>query len=188
MDTRITDLLLEGRGGSADLLNRLLPLVYERLRAMARRQLSRERGESTLDTSGLVHEAYLRLVDQTRVHWVDRAHFFAVASMAMRRILVDHARRRRSAKRGGAVFRVPLDEASTLAIEERAEILVRLDEALSRLTALDERLGRVVECRYFGGLTDEETAETLQVSVRTVRRDWLKAKGWLYDEIYSRDE
>ena len=184
MDTRsITDLLIDVRQGSPEAMNRVLPLVYEELRRIAKRQLHRERAGSTLDTGALVHEAYLRLVDQTRVRWGDRGHFFAVAAMAMRRILVDHARRRRTAKRGGSLFRVPLDEATSLPIEDRAELLVRLDDALRRLAAVDERLSRVVECRYFGGLTDEETAEALQIGVRTVRRDWVKAKGWLYEQL-----
>ena len=182
---RITDLLIEAREGNPEGLNRLLPLVYDELRRIARIQLRRERNQLTLDTSALVHEAYLRLVDQTRVQWVDRAHFFAVASMAMRRVLVDHARRRRAAKRGGTPPPLPLDEASSLIIEERADLLVALDDALRRLATIDERLSRVVECRYFGGLTDEETAEALQLSVRTVRRDWLKAKGWLYEDIHG---
>jgi RNA polymerase sigma factor (TIGR02999 family) len=183
MDTRsVTDLLIDARHGSSDDLNRLLPLVYDDLRRIARQQLRKELTQLTVDTGALVHEAYLRLVDQTRVGWVDRAHFLAVASMAMRRVLLDHARRRRAAKRGGVLIRVPFDESS-LSVEERAELLVRLDEALARLATLNERLSRVVECRYFGGLTDEETAEALNVSVRTVRRDWVKAKGWLYAEV-----
>ena len=130
----------------------------------------------------MVHEAYLRLVDQTRVQWTDRKHFFGIASLAMRRILVDYARRHGAAMRGGNRRPVTLDEAA-MSVDDRADTLVALDEALDRLRELDERLVRVVECRFFGGLTEEETAEALGVTARTVRRDWVKAKGWLYQEL-----
>lgn len=179
-ESDITGLLLAWRAGDRSALDRLFPLVYDELRRIAHRQLGRERSDHTLGTTALVHEGYLRLVDQTRARWEDRAHFFAVAARAMRRILVDYARRHRAAKRGGA--RVSLDDATLLA-DERADTLVALDEALTRLTDVDERLGRVVECRFFGGLTEEETAEALGVTARTVRRDWVKAKGWLYHAL-----
>ena len=172
----ITGLLLALRGGDHPAFDRLFPAVYDELRGIAHRQLGRERPDHTLGTTGLVHEAYLKLVDQTRAQWEDRAHFFAVAASAMRRILVGYARRHRAAKRNGT--RVTLDDAMAVA-NERAEILVALDEALALLTEVDERLGRVVECRFFGGLTEEETAEALGVTARTVRRDWVKAKAWL---------
>ncbi len=174
----ITGLLLAWRAGDRDALDRLFPLVYEELRGIAHRQLRGEHPERSLGTTGLVHEAYLKLVDQTRVQWVDRAHFFAVAARAMRRILVDQARRRGALKRGGAPKRVSLSDVP-VAIEQRADTLVALDEALTELAGVDERLSRVVECRFFGGLTEEETAEALGVTARTVRRDWTKAKGWL---------
>lgn len=174
----ITGLLLAWRAGDDDVFNRLFPLVYHELRRIAHRQLGRERAEHTLGTTALVHEAYLKLVDQTRTQWADRAHFFAVAARAMRRILVDYARQHQALKRGGERGRVSLDDA-TLVADERADVLLALDEALARLAEIDERLSRVVECRFFGGLTEEETAEVLAVTPRTVRRDWVKAKGWL---------
>jgi len=177
-DLDITGLLLAWRGGATDARDRLFPLVYDQLRRIAHRQLGGERADHTLGTTGLAHEAYLKLVDQTRVAWADRSHFFAVASQVMRRILVDYARRLRAEKRGGAPKRVSLTDAMLVA-EERADTLVALDEALIQLAAVDERLSRVVECRFFGGLTEEETAEVLDVTARTVRRDWIKAKGWL---------
>ena len=174
----ITGLLLAWRAGDRGALDRLFPLVYDALRGIAHRQLRGEHPDRTLGTTALVHEVYLKLVDQTRVQWTDRGHFFAVAARAMRRILVDQARRRGALKRGGASRPVSLTDVP-VAVEERAETLIALDEALSELSELDERLSRVVECRFFGGLTEEETAEALGVTGRTVRRDWTKAKGWL---------
>jgi RNA polymerase sigma factor (TIGR02999 family) len=167
-------------------MDRLFPLVYDELRRIAHRQLQGERPGHTLGTTGLVHETYLKLVDQTRVQWRDRAHFFRVASWAMRRILVDYARQFRSLRRGGRLERIPLDEealADEAAIAERGDTIVALDEALERLAAVSLRLSQVVECRYFGGLTDEETAEALGVNPRTVQRDWVKARSWLHLEL-----
>ena len=182
VDTRqITDLLLQMREGGTGALDRLFSLVYEELRRIAHRQLQVERPGHTLGTTGLVHETYIRLVDQTRVEWRDRGHFFGAAAWAMRRILVDYARRNRAARRGGGVPRLPLDDDVPAA--ERGELVLALDEALERLAALDRRLSQVVECRYFGGLTEEETAEVLGVTRRTVQRDWVKARGWLYLEL-----
>jgi RNA polymerase sigma factor (TIGR02999 family) len=178
-DAGITGTLLGCRAGDPEALDRLFPLVYDDLRRVARAQMRREGTDHTLGTTGLVHEAWFRLVDQTRVEWADRAHFFAVATQAMRRILVDYARRYRAAKRGGAPVRVTLDD-DMLATGVRADVLVALDEALTRLAGVDERLARVVEYRFFGGLSEGETAELLGVTVRTVRRDWVKAKGWLH--------
>ena len=186
----VTELLVAWRAGDRDALDRLFPLVYEELQAIARRQLGQEREDHTLGTSSLVNEAYLKLVDQTRAQWTDRAHFFAVAARAMRRILVDYARRHRALKRGGSAPVASLDDElltdAALAVNDRADTLVALDEALVRLAALDERLSRVVECRFFGGLTEEETAAALSVTSRTVRRDWVKAKGWLYQALRER--
>jgi len=191
----VTDALLalrpvpEGQpDGASDALGRLVPLVYGELRRIAHRQLRAERAGHTLSTTGLVHEAYLKLADQSRVEWQDRAHFFAVAARAMRRILVDYARRHRALRRGGERVRLSLgalDEAGAGAIDvaARADELVALDGALRRLAALDERLARVVECRYFAGLTDAETALALGVTARTVGRDWVKARGWLYQAL-----
>jgi RNA polymerase sigma factor (TIGR02999 family) len=178
----VTELLLELREGRAGVMDRLFPLVYEELRRIARRALRGERTGHTLGTTGLVHEAYLRLVDQTRLEYRDRAHFYGIAARAMRHILVDYARRHRAAKRGGVQKMIVLDEA-LLGVEDRAETLLALDEALSELEALDPRLGQVVQCRFFGGLTEEETGEVIGVTARTVRRDWLKAKGWLYHQL-----
>jgi RNA polymerase sigma factor (TIGR02999 family) len=171
--------------------DRLIPLVYSELRAIAHRQLHRERDDHTLSTTALVHEAYLKLLDQRHVHWHDRAHFFAMAATVMRRVLIDYARRRCQAKRVGVYELVPIGATVgtfengrrnevELVATERADVLVALDEALTRLAVLDERLVRVVECRFFGGLTEEETATALGVTARTVRRDWIKAKGWLH--------
>jgi RNA polymerase sigma factor (TIGR02999 family) len=178
----VTELLLALRGGSAGVVDRLYPLVYEELRRIAHRALRGERTGHTLGTTGLVHEAYLGLVDQTRLEYRDRAHFYGIAARAMRHILVDYARRHGAAKRGGNQRAIALDEA-ILAVEDRAEALLALDEALGELETVDPRLGQVVQCRFFGGLTEEETGEVLGVTARTVRRDWLKAKGWLYHHL-----
>jgi RNA polymerase sigma factor (TIGR02999 family) len=178
----VTELLLALRGGSAGVVDRLYPLVYEELRRIAHRALRGERTGHTLGTTGLVHEAYLGLVDQTRLEYRDRAHFYGIAARAMRHILVDYARRHGAAKRGGNQRAIALDEA-ILAVEDRAEALLALDEALGELETVDPRLGQVVQCRFFGGFTEEETGEVLGVTARTVRRDWLKAKGWLYHHL-----
>ena len=180
--TPISDLLLRGRPSSG--VDGLVPLVYAELRAMADRQLGKENTGHTLSPTALVHEAYMRMVDQTRVQWQDRAHFFAVASQAMRRVLVDHARRQGAARRGGGVRPLALDEVE-IPVQERAEVLVALDEALHRLAELDPRMAQVIELRFFGGLTEPEAAEVLGVTERTVRRDWVKAKGWLLHELES---
>ena len=182
-DDDITRLLISLREGSRDALHDLLPLVYDELRAMARRRLSGQPGDQTLGTTALVHEAYLKLIDQTRLSINDRKHFFAVAAMAMRQIVVDHARRRRALKRGGAGRRRVDLESTELAVDARAEEIVALDEALTRLTALDERLARVVELRFFGGLSVDETAEVLEVDPRTVKRDWRKARALLHQDL-----
>lgn len=179
----ITDLLLELRAGKPDAMERLFTAVYEELRRVAHRQLQGEREAHTLGTTGLVHEAWFRLVDQTRVEWQDRAHFFRVAAWAMRRVLVDYARRYGAVRRGGGLQRVSLDDGP--AIAERSDALLALDEALVRLATMNSRLSQVVECRYFAGLTEEETAEALGVNVRTVQRDWVKARSWLYLELSS---
>jgi RNA polymerase sigma factor (TIGR02999 family) len=155
--------------------------VYDELRRIAHYQMGGERAGHTLGTTGLVHETYLKLADQTRVEWRDRGHFFRVASWAMRRILVDYARTAQALRRGGRQQRVTLDEEQAGA--ERGAALVALDEALERLALVDRRLSQVVECRYFGGLTSEETAEALGVSTRTVDRDWIKARSWLRLEL-----
>lgn len=182
----ITEALGELRNGTPGAMDRLMPLVYEQLRRMARRQLGAEPAGHTLTATALVHEVWLKLVDQTQAQWQDRAHFFAIASLAMRRILVDFARRHRAARRGGIDGAPPkpisLDSVE-LSVTERADALIALDEALERLAAVDARLARVVECRFFAGLTEIETAEALEVSRRTVAREWALAKGWLYREL-----
>lgn len=180
----ITALLADWQGGDAGAVDQLLPIVYDELRRIAHRQLRQERSDHTLSTTALVHEAYVKLVDQTRAQFADRAHFFAIAARAMRRILVDYARKRQAAKRGGGQHPVTLDDAVSMT-GDREDTLVAVDEALTRLALLDERLSRVVECRFFGGLTEEETATALRVTARTVRRDWVKAKGWLYQELHD---
>ena len=180
-------LALEHGGHAAN--DRLANLVYDALRAIAHRQLQSERPGHTLQTTGLVHEAYLKLVDQDRARWTDRAQFFALAARAMRRILVDYARRHRALRRGGQLRIQSLDETDAGAVPaaQRADELIALDEALTRLQALDERLSRVVECRFFAGLTEAETAEVLGVTPRTVARDWVKARGWLFQELRPDD-
>lgn len=175
----VTDLLLAHRQGDAEALDRLIPLLYDDLRVIARRHLSLERPDHTLDTTAVVHEVYIRLVDQTRVDWRDRAHFLAYASKAMRHILVDYARKQRSKKRGGGRIRVPIDEAD-VAPEDPITELLELDEALRRLSEHDERLGAVAECRLFGGMTAEETAAALDLSLRTAQRDWRRARAHLH--------
>lgn len=182
----ITQLLNYWGDGDREVLDKLIPIVYEELRRQAARYLRRERPGNTLQTTGLVHETYLRLVDQKHVHWQNRAHFFGIAAQLMRRILVDHVRRRKAAKRGGSAIKLTLDE--TRAMSKSKEIdLVSLDEALTRLAEIDEQQSRIVELRFFSGLSVEETAEVLRISDRTVKRDWQVAKIWLRREI-SRGE
>jgi RNA polymerase sigma factor (TIGR02999 family) len=183
-DRSATELLLRAGTGDAAAVEGMFPLVYDELRRLAHRHLARESTGRTLSTTELVHEAYLRLIDQTRVAWTGRAHFMGIAAIAMRRILVDRARGRRRLKRGGTSVRVPL-ESVDLSADERADLVVALDEALDRLRELDERQARVVECRFFGGMTEEETAESLGIGLRTARRDWAKARSWLYTELYD---
>ncbi|MGE0553582.1 MAG: sigma-70 family RNA polymerase sigma factor [Gemmatimonadales bacterium] len=177
---QITGLLRSWRAGSADALDRLIPLVYGELRAIARRHLGRERPGHTLTTAALVHEAYLDLLGQASVDWKDRVHFFAIASRTMRRVLVWHARKRNAAKRGGGRVEA-LDEGVAIVPDRdaAADELLALDDALERLEAVDPRLCRVVECRHFGGLSVEETAEALSISPATVKRDWQSARAWL---------
>ncbi len=165
-----------------DAVARLFPLAYDELRRVAHRQLVGERSEHTLNTTALVHETYLRLARSSQIDPTDRGHFFAAAARAMRHILIDSARRHRAEKRGGDWQRVTLENQAPDA-DERARILLSLDEALTRLSALNPRLSKVVECRFFGGLTEQETADVFGVTARTVRRDWIKAKGWLFQEL-----
>jgi RNA polymerase sigma factor (TIGR02999 family) len=178
----VTRMLIDWSGGDRNVAERLMPLVYEELRGLARQYLQREREDHTLQATGLVHEAYLRLVDQTTTTWRDRAHFFAVAAGVMRRVLVDYARKHRAAKRGGGLEKIQLDEA-VLLLPERDVDLVALDEVLKDLEKLDPRQSQTVELRFFGGLTVEEVAEVLGISPRTVKREWRLARAWLRREI-----
>ena len=180
--TAITDFLLEARAGDREGIDRLFGSVYEELRRIAHHTLRHEQTGHTLSTTGLVHEAYFKLVDQSRVEWRDRGHFYGVAARAMRQILVEYARKRGAVKRGGRIRVVALEEGLVPA-DERAEALLAVDEALTRLAAHDPAMARVVECRFFAGLTEEETAEATSESVRTVQRQWRRAKAWLYQEL-----
>jgi RNA polymerase sigma factor (TIGR02999 family) len=174
----VTQLLMAWNDGDQSALERLIPLVHAELHRIARRYMRNERAGHTLQTSALINEAYLRLIDAQQVHWQNRAHFFGIAAQLMRRVLVDFARSRGYKKRGGGALQVSLDETMVIT-KERGEDLVALDEALSALSELDERKGRVVEMRFFGGLSEKEIAEALAVSQETVRRDWRLAKSWL---------
>ena len=169
------DVLTELRGGSRESLDRLVPVLYEELRVIAHRHLTRQAPGGSIETTALVHEAYLKIVDQSRAVVQDRAHFLALASIAMRHVLVDRAKARRTLKRDGDRWRVTLDE-QVIGIDDQPEAMLQLDEALDRLAGIAPRLARVVECRFFGGLTEEEIAIALGVTVRTVQRDWAKAR------------
>lgn len=178
----VTQMLHDWSKGDQKILDRLIPIVYEELRRQATRYLRRERPGHTLQTTALIHEAYIRLIDQKSVRWQNRAHFFAISAQLMRRILVDHARSRQAAKRGGSDIKLPLEEAMIVS-QGREVNLVALDEALERLAVIDPQQSRVVELRFFSGLSVEETAEVLGVSPRTITRDWNVAKAWLRREI-----
>lgn len=183
----ITQLLVDWRGGDQTALDKLMPLVYDELHRVARHYLGQERAGHTLQPTALVNEAYLRLIDQQNSDWQDRTHFFAVAARIMRHLLIDYARSRRYAKRGGGALQVSLNEAAAASPEQSFELLA-LDEALTRLAAIDERKALIVEMRYFSGLNVEETAEALNLSAITVKREWLKAKAWLYRELNQERE
>ena len=178
----VTQLLIDWSKGDKAALDALLPVVYEELRHQAARYLRRERAGHTLQTTALIHEAYIKLVDQRNVHWQNRAHFFGIAAQLMRRILVDHARTKKRAKRGGSDIRVSFTEANIVGKGQDLDV-VALDEALERLAEIDEQQSRIVELRFFSGLTVEETAEVLSISPATVKRDWSMAKAWLHREI-----
>lgn len=177
----ITQLLAEWSDGNQSALDELYPLVYDELHRLARRYMSRERKGHTLQTTALINEAYVRLVDQKNVHWANRSHFFAISAQIMRRILIDHARRHAYAKRGGGAQQISLDEAAI--VSGQASELLRLDEALQSLAELDPRRSQVVELRYFGGLNNEEIAGVLKISENTVTRDWNMARAWLYQQL-----
>ena len=190
----VTELLRASRAGAPDAYARVFELVYDHLRAAAHAQLRRDgrgrAGGHTLSTTAVVHEAWLRMSDPTRLDVRDRGHFLAIAARAMRQVLIQYARRFKANRRGAGAAHIDLDEAERgggVAVAEQADTLVALDEALARLTTLNPRLAQVVECRYFGGLTEEETAEALEVTSRTVRRDWVKARAWLTVELRTTD-
>jgi RNA polymerase sigma factor (TIGR02999 family) len=182
----VTGLLLEYAHGSQEAADKLIPVVYEELKRLARDYMRRENPSHTLQTTALVHEAYLKLVRQKDVNWQGRAHFIGVAAQLMRRILIDHAKGRLRGKRGGEQVVVSLNEALTFS-PERSEEILKLDKALERLSKLDARQSRIVELRFFGGLSIEETAEFLGISPKTVKRDWTVAKVWLRSELRCRD-
>jgi RNA polymerase sigma-70 factor (ECF subfamily) len=182
----ITQLLLSWSKGDQSALDQLIPLVYPELRRMARVYMGRENSGHTLQTSALINEAYLRLVHQQAVEWQDRAHFFAVAAQIMRHILVDHARKYRRQKRGGGTEHVPLDDVAVVC-DERAEELIALDDALNRLASIDVRKSQIVELKFFGGLTVDETAEVMRLAPITIMREWRAAKAWLGREVLGED-
>ncbi len=182
----VTSLLLQWRDGDAAALEQLLPIVYEELRRIAKLQMRHERQDHTLTPTALVHEAYINLAGQESLPLQSRAHFFAIAARVMRRVLIWYARRRNTDKRGGGVANLKLDDAAELASgisHERLDELIAINDALEKLEVMDERLCRVVECRYFGALTVAETAEVLKISTATVKRDWQTAKAWLRREL-----
>jgi len=184
---QITKLLLQWREGKADALDELVPLVHDELRRIARNFMRRQNPGHTLQTTALVNEAFIRLVDSNRVNWQDRNHFFAISAQLMRRVLVDVARRKNSLKRGGERVQVTLDDKLNVSDEKETDIIA-LDEAMSLLAELNPRQSQIVELRYFGGLTEEQIADTLEISSRTVRRDWNLARAWLFRELNRKDQ
>lgn len=186
LPTQVTQLLMKWSEGDKAALDQLIPLVHTELRRLARIHMGKERRGHTLQTSALINEAYVRLVDQQNVQWQDRAHFFAVSAQVMRHILIDHARRYQYAKRGGGARKVSLDEAALLP-QRRAEELVELDDALTSLARIDPRKSQLVELRFFGGLSVEETAEVMAISPTTVMREWRAVKAWLHHSISNKE-
>lgn len=180
--TEVSELLVKWSGGDQEALNQLMPLVYGELRQLARRYLRQERPDHTLQTTALVHEAYLKLIDQNRHDLQNRMHFFAITAQMMRRILVDYARGHQARRRGGAQFKLSLDEAPEVP-DVKSPDLVMLDDALNELSTMDPQQSRIVELRVFGGLTVEETAEVLKISPRTIKREWSMARAWLHQQM-----
>ncbi|MEL6820721.1 MAG: ECF-type sigma factor [Calditrichota bacterium] len=180
--TEATQMLLELKNGKTAVLDQLAPLIYHELQRIASNYLKQESRNATIQTIDLVHEAYLRLIDESQLSWENRAHFFAVASRAMRQFLIYYANKKKAQKRGGNAVKLSLDEGAVLA-EQKSDVLLALDEALTRLGEFDNRMSRVVELRYFSGLTVEETAEVLNISTATVKREWATAKAWLWQEL-----
>jgi RNA polymerase sigma factor (TIGR02999 family) len=185
MPGEVTQILLDLRRGNPEAQDRLIPLVYRELRRIASAHLRHEAAGHSLQPTALVHEAYMRLIEIDRIDWQSRAHFFSIASSVMRRILIEHARANRADKRGGGAITLLIDEA-VLASPGRPSELLALDDALNHLAQLDERQAKIVEMRFFAGMTEEETGDVLGISVRTVKRDWRVAKAWLYKELNCR--
>lgn len=181
--SEITQMLIELTDGNQEVVDRILPYIYDELRRLAGSYLRKERADHTLQPTALVHEAYMKLIDQRQVKWQNRAHFFGIAAQVMRRILMDHARKHLANKRGGDAEVLPLEDEVLVVSHDRSAELLALDEALERLAAMDEAKARIVELRYFGGLSIEETAEVMGVSVPTVNRHWRMAKAWLFSEL-----
>jgi RNA polymerase sigma factor (TIGR02999 family) len=181
--SEITQMLIELTGGNQDVVNQILPHIYDELRRLAGSYLRRERADHTLQPTALVHEAYMKLIDQKQVHWQNRAHFFGIAAQVMRRILMDHARKHTAEKRGGDADKLPLEEEILVVSHEKSADLIALDDALQTLAEFDEQKAKIVELRYFGGLSIEETAEVMGVSVPTINRQWRMAKAWLHAEL-----
>jgi RNA polymerase sigma factor (TIGR02999 family) len=182
-DSEITQMLLEMTDGNKDVVGQILPHIYDELRRLAGSYLRRERSDHTLQPTALVHEAYMKLIDQNRVKWQNRAHFFGIAAQVMRRILMDHARKHTAEKRGGDAELLPLEEEILVVSHDKSSELVALDDALNELARLDPDKAKIVELRYFGGLSIEETAEVMEVSVPTINRHWKMAKAWLHSEL-----
>ena len=178
----ITDLLQRHRGGDRSAFDALVPLIYDRLRRIARRQLARVWSLDTLSPTSVVHEAYVQLSDEQRVDWQSRSHFFGISARVMRQIVVDYARRRQAAKRGGARPRVSV-EVVDVPVENRIELVLAVDEILGMLESFNPRLARIVECRFFAGMTEAETADALQIPLRTMQREWMRARAWLVKEL-----
>lgn len=181
----VTQLLHDWRGGNPEAMHRLMPLVYDELRRIASAYLRRERSGHTLQTADLVNEAYLRLIDQRRANWQNRAHFYGIAAQLMRRILTDHARERQAGKRGSGETKLALDEALNVGGQQDVDLLA-LDDALKTLAQFDERQSRIVELRYFGGLEITEVADVLEISPATVKREWSSARAWLFNQLSRR--
>jgi RNA polymerase sigma factor (TIGR02999 family) len=184
---QLTQMLIQLSEGNAQMVDDILPLIYDELRRLAGNYLRRERSDHTLQPTALVHEAYIKLIDQTQVKWQNRAHFFGIAANIMRRILVDYARQHKAEKRGGAAEKMPLEEEILIVSEGKSAELLALDEALENLAKIDPQKSKIVELRYFGGLSVEETAEVLGVSEITVKRHWRMAKAWLYGQLSHQD-
>ena len=180
---QITQMLIELTDGKPDVVDRIYPYIYDELRRLAGSYLRRERSDHTLQPTALVHEAYIKLIDQTRVKWQNRAHFFGIAAQVMRRILMDHARKHKADKRGGEFEKLPIEEEILVVSHDKSAELVALDDALQALADIDPQKAKIVELRYFGGLSIEETAEVMGVSVPTINRQWRMAKAWLYGQI-----